>query len=182
MGAIQFVFLDRDGVINRKLPEGKYIAHPRQVELLPGAANAIARLNAAGCTVIVVTNQRGIALGRYTGEDLHIVHQYLQQELNGAGAHIDAFYFCPHDENECSCRKPKTGLFERAFADFPGAEPANSVLIGDSLSDIEAGRTLALRSYFIRGGAGTRKPGSETAERIADAAFDSLGEAVTALF
>lgn len=175
---IQYVFLDRDGVINRKAPEGEYFARWSDMKLLPGAESAIAALNRSGRRVIVVSNQRGIALGHYTGADVEAIHAELQQHLAGHGAHIDAFYYCPHDKDECDCRKPKTGMFEQAFRDFPGSSRANSVLIGDSISDIEAARNLGIPAIFIEGDPSTQKNGAERAAVLADVVCASLLDAV----
>jgi D-glycero-D-manno-heptose 1,7-bisphosphate phosphatase len=178
---IDCVFLDRDGVINRKAPEGRYIAHWSDFQWLPGAATAIAALNRAGLRVIVVSNQRGVALGQYTPADVDALHAAVQHHLQSYGAYIDAFYFCPHDKDQCDCRKPRPGLFLRAFRDYPEVSAAKSLLIGDSLSDIEAARNLGMRSIFISGDPAVRKPGAETAAALADASADSLA-AATQLF
>lgn len=146
---IRFVFLDRDGVLNRKAAEGNYVTSWEQLELLPGVEDAIARLNRAGRKVIVVTNQRGIALGRYSEADLHVLHDRLREHLAGHGAHLDGIYYCPHDYGQCNCRKPQPGLFEQAFRDFPDATAGNSVMVGDSLSDIEAASSLGIRSILV---------------------------------
>src|SRR5271156_262647 len=108
---IEYVFLDRDGVINRKSAEGEYVGHWDRFHLLPGVEAAVAALNQSGRTVIVVSNQRGVALGYYSKADVDAIHEALQKQLAPHGAQIDAFYFCPHDKNECNCRKPQTGLF-----------------------------------------------------------------------
>jgi D-glycero-D-manno-heptose 1,7-bisphosphate phosphatase len=143
-------FLDRDGTINRKAPPGDYVKRPDEVSLLPGAAVAIHRLNEAGVSAIVVTNQRGIALGRMTEEDLEQVHSELAGQLGvAAGARIDAFFHCPHDVGECDCRKPETGMFRQALERFPWIELPRSVVIGDSESDVEAGRALGMRSVRL---------------------------------
>lgn len=176
---VQYVFLDRDGVINRKLPEGEYVSAWHHFHLLPGAEEAIAALNRSGRVVIVITNQRGVALGRYTEADVRAVHDGLQSHLNRSGAHVDAFYFCPHDKNECNCRKPKTGLFEQALRDFPEASEKNSIVIGDSLSDIEAAHNFGAPSIFIEGDPQFQKAGAEKARALADASSGSLSEAVT---
>jgi D-glycero-D-manno-heptose 1,7-bisphosphate phosphatase len=144
------------------------------MEILPGVEAAIAALNRSGRRVIVVSNQRGIALGYYTGEDVEVLHRRLQEHLASHKAHIDAFYYCPHDEGQCDCRKPGTGMFMQAFRDFPEATPANSIAIGDSLSDIEAARTLKMRSIFISGDPSTQKPGGDRAAELADFTADSL--------
>lgn len=173
-----YVFLDRDGVINRKPPEGQYVASWGAVEVLPGVEAAIAALNRSGRRVIVISNQRGIALGYYTHADVENIHAQLQRHLALHGAHVDAFYYCPHDKGECDCRKPGTGMFRQAFRDFPEASAENSVVIGDSLSDVEAGRALGMPSLFITGDASTQKEGAERARGLADASAASLPEAV----
>ena len=146
---IRYVFLDRDGVLNRSLPDGRFVTCWEQVELLPGIAEAIARLNRSGRKVIVVTNQRAVALGLCSETELLALHDRLRECLASQGAHLDAIYYCPHDVGECNCRKPLPGLFEQAFRDFPDANPGNSVMIGDSLSDMEAGARLGMRTIFI---------------------------------
>ena len=147
--AVEFVFLDRDGVINRKPPDGEYVTSWQDIQMLPGAERAIALLNHAGRKVIVVTNQRGIALGRYTESDLHSIHERLQVHLGSFGAHLDAIYYCPHDDGQCTCRKPGIGMFEQAFRDFPEARPETSVMIGDSNSDIVAGASAGMKTILI---------------------------------
>jgi histidinol-phosphate phosphatase family protein len=107
-----------------------------EFHVLPGVPEALRRLNEAGMRVIVVSNQRGIALGLYTAADVEAIHADFQRQLNGAGARIDAFFICPHDKGQCNCRKPLPGLFEQAVATFPDITAATSVIIGDSLSDI----------------------------------------------
>ena len=148
-GNVTFVFLDRDGVINRKPPAGQYVTCWQEFELLPGVEDAIATLNHSGREAIVVTNQRGVALGLYSLEDLAGMHEQLEKKLGARGAHLAAIYVCPHDAGQCNCRKPLTGLFEQAFRDFPAANAGNSVMVGDSLRDIEAGRRLGMRSVLV---------------------------------
>jgi D-glycero-D-manno-heptose 1,7-bisphosphate phosphatase len=178
VAGIDYVFLDRDGVINRKMAEGEYVSHWDRFHLLPGVEQAIAALNRSGRKVIVVTNQRGVALGYYSAADVEALHEQLQHHLAQHGARIDAFYYCPHDKNQCDCRKPQTGLFEEAFRDFPQASATNSIVIGDSLSDIEAARNLGAPSIFIQGDPEFQKPGADKAALAADATADSLLEAV----
>jgi D-glycero-D-manno-heptose 1,7-bisphosphate phosphatase len=175
---IEYVFLDRDGVINCKPPEGKYVGRWDDFHPHRGAEEAIAALNASGRRVIVVTNQRGVALGLYSEEDVKQLHAELQCHLSNYSAHIDAFYYCPHDRNECNCRKPSTGLFEQAFLDFPSASPRNSIVIGDSISDIQAARRLSFPSIFITGDPLYRKAGAVQAGPLASAVAESLAEAV----
>ncbi|HEX5432520.1 MAG TPA: HAD family hydrolase [Bryobacteraceae bacterium] len=179
--AVRTVFLDRDGVINEKAPEGEYIRRAEDLKLLPGAAAAIARLNRAGVRVVVVTNQRGVALGYFSQEDVLKIEATLEKMLADDGARLDGFYFCPHDEGACNCRKPLPGLFDQARADFSEIDPASSVMIGDSLSDIEFGQNLGMRTIFIEGPAKLQRSGAERARELADARFMSVVEALDAL-
>lgn len=143
-------FLDRDGTVNVKAPEGDYITSPDQLRLLPEAAAAVRRLNDLDALVIVVTNQRGIALGRMTGEDLAGVHTRLQELLaEQAGAHVDAFFACPHDHGECDCRKPAPGMLRAALEAFPDIAVDRSVLIGDAPSDVAAGERAGVTALQI---------------------------------
>jgi D-glycero-D-manno-heptose 1,7-bisphosphate phosphatase len=175
---VKFVFLDRDGVINRKAPEGQYVCNQNDFHILPGVEAAISELNRLGRSVIVITNQRGIALGLFTCADVEALHAQFQRHLANIGAHVDAFYYCPHDKDRCNCRKPKTGLFENAFRDFPGANAENSIMIGDSLSDIEAARHLGLRSILIESDEESRRDGTKRAAALASANCSSLYDAV----
>ena len=143
-------FLDRDGTINVKAAEGEYVTTPGELRLLPGAADAVRRLNDAGALVVVVSNQRGISLGRMTEGDLAAVHARLSDLLDtAAGGHVDAFMHCPHDVGECDCRKPGIGMLLGALRAFPDIDAARSVLIGDSESDVEAGRRFGVRSLQL---------------------------------
>lgn len=175
------VFLDRDGILNDKMPEGQYVTRWEEFRVLPGVPEALRRLNEAGLRVIVVSNQRGIAKGLYTAADVAAMHAQFQQLLAGAGARVDAFFFCPHDKNECHCRKPLPGLFEQAVVRFPEIHAETSAMIGDSLSDIEFGRRLGMRTVFVKGDRDRQKPGAEAAAKLADLCCSSLAEAVDAL-
>jgi D-glycero-D-manno-heptose 1,7-bisphosphate phosphatase len=175
---VRYVFLDRDGVLNRKLPEGAYVSDWAQFQWLPGAVEAVARMNRAGLTVIVVSNQRGIALGRVSVEQLELIHGQMRSHLARQGARLDAIYYCPHDQGECNCRKPDIGLFEQARKDFPEVNADNSAVIGDSLSDIQAGRKLGMRTIFIVGEPDRQKAGAQAAASLADEVATSLLQAV----
>jgi D-glycero-D-manno-heptose 1,7-bisphosphate phosphatase len=179
--ALKTVFLDRDGVLNEKMPEGHYVTRWEEFRLLPGVPEAIARLNRAGVRVIVVSNQRGVALGHYTVDDVNTIHQNFQTLLNAAGAQVDAFFFCPHEKRSCTCRKPGPGLFEQARSQFPAIAAETSVMIGDSLSDIEFGRRLGMRTVFIDGDPAHQKPGAASAKELAQMNCRSLAEAVQIL-
>jgi D-glycero-D-manno-heptose 1,7-bisphosphate phosphatase len=142
-------FLDRDGVLNRKMPEGEYVTTPEQFELLPGAVEGLRLLAEAGYRLIVVTNQRGVSRGRLTLPELASIHQKMQHLLASGGVVLDAVYFCPHASAECGCRKPEPGMLLRAFADYPDLVPAECVLFGDSASDIEAARRAGVPSVRV---------------------------------
>jgi D-glycero-D-manno-heptose 1,7-bisphosphate phosphatase len=175
---LQTVFLDRDGVINEKMPEGQYVCATEDFHILPGAGEAIGRLNRSGVRVIVASNQRGVALGLYSAEDVRAIHEFLQRTLGDLDAHVDAFYFCPHGKGECSCRKPQTGLYDQAVVDFPDITPGTSVMVGDSLSDIEFGRLAGMRTVLVEGDPRNRRAGTEAAKSLADFTCASLSEAV----
>jgi histidinol-phosphate phosphatase family protein len=170
------VFLDRDGVLNQKMPEGQYVTSWADFQILPGAPESIARLNQAGLRVIVVSNQRGIALGLYTAATVESINSKFQQILVTHGAHIDGFFICPHDYGQCDCRKPLPGLFHQAAAQFPTITAASSVMIGDSHVDIDFARRLGMTAILI-----DSNPQLESARRSADLSFPSLPEAVNAL-
>jgi D-glycero-D-manno-heptose 1,7-bisphosphate phosphatase len=175
------VFLDRDGVLNKKMPEGSYVTSWGDFHVLPGVPDAIARLNRAGLRVIVVSNQRGIALGLYSAADVEAIHLAFQRLLNTQGAHIDAFFICPHDHGQCNCRKPLPGLFEQAVAQCPTISAATSVMIGDSPLDIEFGRRLGMATILVDSKSKHASPGTESARESADLRFPSLAKAVNAL-
>lgn len=157
------VWLDRDGTLNVKAPAGQYVIDPAQLRLLPGAGEAVARLNRASVPVAVVTNQRGIALGQMTEANLVAVHERLKDLLSTCGAHLDAILHCPHATGACHCRKPGPGLLHRAAALLDVSEMSATVMIGDSESDVEAGRaagtrTIRLAQADVRTTAGKRCP------------------------
>jgi D-glycero-D-manno-heptose 1,7-bisphosphate phosphatase len=148
----RLVLLDRDGTLNRKPAEGDYVTSSEHLELLPGAAAAVHRLNKAGILVAVVTNQRGVALGRLTAADLDDVHAALRAGLLAAGARVDRIYHCPHHDGTCGCRKPQPGLLERASRDFQ-IPLAESAMVGDADSDVEAGRRAGAVTVQLMSGA-----------------------------
>lgn len=140
------VFLDRDGVINRKAPEGEYVTRWEDFKLLPGVVEAISQLNRVGAYVVVITNQRCVAKGLMTIAQLEAMHQRMTEFLAERGARIDAIYYCPHElEPICRCRKPAPGLFVDAARDY-GIELPASWMIGDSDIDIEAGKNAGCKT------------------------------------
>lgn len=142
------VLLDRDGTINVRVVDD-YVRRPEDLVLLPGAAQAIRALNAAGCRVAVVTNQRGVSRGLMSLGDVDEVHDRLAVLLEAEGARLDAVLTCPHAVGECGCRKPLPGLLREAFRRAPWARPDRSLLVGDSESDLEAARAAGVPSRLV---------------------------------
>ncbi len=145
-------FFDRDGVINRNAAPGEYIERWSDFELIPAAADWIRIFNTLGYLVIVVTNQRGVAMGRMTVEDVEHLHDQMRALLAKSGARIDDVFYCPHEENACDCRKPAPGLVERAVAKWD-IDVSRSVMIGDSWRDAELAARSGLR--FLQASEGT---------------------------
>ncbi len=154
------VFMDRDGTI---IHEVSYLRRIEDLKLLPGAASAISALNAADFRVIVVTNQSGIARGLFDIPFIEMVHAEINRRLLETGAKIDAWYYCPHHPDEgrppyrrkCSCRKPGTGLIEKACHDMR-IDLSRSFMVGDSLRDIETGWRASMPSVLVLTGYGKR--------------------------
>jgi histidinol-phosphate phosphatase family protein len=141
-------FIDRDGTIIR---DAAYVRDPADVELLPGAAAAIRRLNAAGVPVIVVTNQSGIARGLLTSDDYERVRERLDALLAAEGARIDATYVCPHFpeiSGPCDCRKPALKLYRTAVVEH-GLDPAQSLFTGDRWRDVAPAGALGGHAIML---------------------------------
>jgi D-glycero-D-manno-heptose 1,7-bisphosphate phosphatase len=142
------VFLDRDGVLNVYLP-GAYVRTPDELQLLPGAADAVRRFNEAGFPVFVISNQQGVAKGLMSAEDLSSVDTRLHDSVRAAGGQIKRSYYCPHASAEaCDCRKPKAGLLLRAAAEND-LDLAASVFIGDTETDAAAARTAGVGTFIL---------------------------------
>ncbi len=142
------VFFDRDGTIN---VDTGYVHTIEEFRFIDGMPEFIKKWNDWDYKVIVVTNQAGIARGYYTEEDMHALHVYMNQELNKIGAHVDAFYFCPHHPDftgECHCRKPESGMIEQAIKDWD-IDVTQSILFGDKQSDIDAGMKCGVKGYLV---------------------------------
>jgi len=147
------IFLDRDGTINRHVG---FITHPDELELIPGAAEAISLINQSGYMAIVVSNQPIIARGECTFQGLKLIHDKMETELGRQGAFLDAIYYCPHHTDKgyegelpdykinCNCRKPQPGLLLQAAQEW-NIDLAQSYMIGDSEKDVEAGKNAGLK-------------------------------------
>lgn len=145
------VFLDRDGVINAERKD--YVKNWNEFTFLPKVKSAIRRLNSIGFPVIVVTNQSCISRGIITEAELGKIHEFMKKELSLAGAKIDALYYCPHTkDSNCNCRKPKTGLVEKAAMDF-NLNLKNCWIIGDSMKfDIQMGKAAGMKTILVESG------------------------------
>lgn len=148
--------------------EDGYVTRAEDLVLLPGAAEALARITAAGCRTVVVTNQRGLSRGLMSRSDLEAVHHRLAELVTAAGGRVDAIAVCPHAEGVCDCRKPRTGLFREALARAPWARSNRCLMIGDMPSDLEPAQLL---------GMWTRGVGAET--RLESAVRDLFGASGT---
>ena len=176
------IFLDRDGTINRHIG---FLRKPEELELIPGAAEAIKMINSSGYLAIVITNQPVIARGEVTVEGLQTIHNKLETLLGHEGAYIDGLYYCPHHPDkgfegevpelklDCECRKPKPGLILRAAKDF-NVDLAASWMIGDGKNDIGAGKNAGCKTALI---ASTEELGQDiTANSLLEAVEVILGK------
>ena len=160
------VFLDRDGTI---IEDVAYLREREQVRLLPGAANAVKRLNASGFLAIVVTNQSGIARGLLSRNDYQLTERRVDELLAQDGAKLDAHYFCPHLPEltgPCDCRKPGALLYRQAAEQFH-IDLARSWWVGDRMRDVLPADTLGGRGILVLSSAGQAEAGHEKASRFA---------------
>ena len=149
MHSFDTLFMDRDGVINVKL-NGRYVQNPSEFEFIPGAEKAISLLSTIFKRILILTNQQGIGKGIMIENELDSLHNYMVNELMKSEGRIDRIYFCPHLASEgCGCRKPNPGMIQQAKLDFPEINFENSYLVGDSLSDIEAGESMNLQTVRV---------------------------------
>jgi D-glycero-D-manno-heptose 1,7-bisphosphate phosphatase len=152
------VFIDRDGTMNEQMG---YINHPSRLVILPGVPEAVRLLNQSGFLAIVVSNQSGVARGYFPMELVHKVNSLMLESLEREGARLDGIYFCPHlpiselkeYAVDCDCRKPKTGLIERACKDFE-INLTRSFTVGDRYHDVEFGHRAGIRGILVRTGYG----------------------------
>jgi len=143
------LFLDRDGVINRKL-ENDYVKSWEEFEFIPGALKSIASFSKIFGRIIVVTNQQGIGKGLYTHEELELVHAKMIHEIELTGGRIDKVYYSPNLNSENSIlRKPNIGMGLKAKEDFPEIDFKKSIIIGDSVSDMQFGKNLGMTTFYI---------------------------------
>jgi D-glycero-D-manno-heptose 1,7-bisphosphate phosphatase len=154
------VFLDRDGTINEEV---RHLSHEDQLKLIDGAAEAIKLLKASGFRVVVFTNQAAVARGNLSEQDLNRIHQVMADMLQAQNAHLDAIYYCPHHPTAgnglyriaCNCRKPRPGMLERAARELK-IDLSQSFVVGDKISDLEAGLAVGCRGVLVRTGYGLK--------------------------
>jgi D,D-heptose 1,7-bisphosphate phosphatase len=147
------IFLDRDGTI---VVDVGYMNNPSQIEFIPGSIDALKKINASGYKAVVITNQAGVARGLLTEDMLQTIDKTLHKHILSGGAHLDALYYCPHHaehghypyKQACECRKPHPGLLKKAERDLK-IDLAQSFMIGDRTSDIEAGKRVGTKTVLI---------------------------------
>lgn len=146
------VFLDRDGVINKKMPENDYVKNWDEFEFLPRAIEALKLLQSRGYKIFIITNQRGVARGFMSEADLKNIHKKMLSELQKNKVAINGIYYCPHDTGDnCECRKPKPGLLLTAARDHH-IDLTKAVFIGDDAKDAEAGGAAGCKTILVRPG------------------------------
>jgi D-glycero-D-manno-heptose 1,7-bisphosphate phosphatase len=151
---MKLIILDRDGVINEDSDD--YIKSTEEFIPIDGSLEAIARLNQAGYSVVIATNQSGIARGFYTLDTLNSMHEKLRRLLAPFGGHIDAIFFCPHGPDDgCECRKPSTGMFDEIKQRFD-IELYDVFAVGDSLRDLQAAQASGANPVLVKTGKGER--------------------------
>lgn len=178
------VFLDRDGTLNKEV---NYLHKIENFEWVPGAPQAVKRLNELGGPVLVVTNQSGVARGYYTEEDVDRLHAWMNEALAEIGATVDAFYYCPYHPDgaveeyreRSHCRKPNAGMFEEAMAEWD-VDPARSYVVGDKATDLLPGNELGMTTLLVRTGHGETEDETVADHVVADvgAAADLIEQAV----
>ena len=151
---MKLIILDRDGVINYDSDE--YIKSAAEWQALPGSLEAIAKLNRHGYSVVVASNQSGLARGKFSREGLEKIHQKMTRQLAQLGGKIEAVFFCPHAPDDgCDCRKPRAGLFRQIAAQL-GVCLDGVPAVGDKLSDIAAAQAAGCRPVLVKTGYGRR--------------------------
>lgn len=154
---MKLVILDRDGVINRD--SGDFIRSQNEWIPLDGSIEAIVKLHRAGYTVVVATNQSGLARGHFDLDDLEAMHQKMTELVEAAGGELGAVFYCPHGPDDgCRCRKPRTGLIDAIEAEFNTCAQ-NVALVGDSLRDLQAGAAKDCRLMLVQTGNGPQTLG-----------------------
>lgn len=176
---MKFVILDRDGVINFDSPD--YIKTRDEWQPIPGSIEAIAALSRAGYEIVVATNQSGLGRGLFGLDELEAMHQKLCALVEERGGRIGSIFYCPHlPQDGCTCRKPATGLLDAAEREY-ACSLAGSVVIGDSMKDIELARAKACRPILVSTGNGIATSAALGAGDADVRVFNDLAAAVVAI-
>ena len=178
------VFLDRDGTINE---DAEYLSDPNKLKLIPGSGEAIRLINEAGLLAIVLTNQSGVARGYFPEAQVGVVNKRLDLLLAQEGAKVDAYYYCPHHPTEgiapyrmeCDCRKPKTGMIEKAVKDM-NIDFKASYMVGDKLSDLQMADDAGAKGILVRTGYG-RKTESALAKENSESSYKTTDNLLSAV-
>lgn len=166
----QTLFLDRDGVINRKIEQG-YVLQWKEFEFAEGAIAAITHLSRLFGRVIGVTNQQCVGKRMMLETDLIAILKQMTDCIEQGGGRLDAFYYCPHLEYEhCPCRKPRIGMAKQAQSDYPDLDLTQAIMVGDSVSDMQFGRSCGMKTVFIDHGI----PIANKHSHLADASYPTL--------
>jgi heptosyltransferase-2 len=175
------VFLDRDGTTNR---DTGYIKTPDELQIFPGAVEAVARLKQAGARVVMITNQSGVGRGLFSTEMLAAIHARLRAVFEAGGAPFDGLYYCPHHPDDgCACRKPGTAMVERAVADL-GLDLSHAYVLGDQRRDVDLARRIGAKGILVTTGPTSTQALEELRQEGVgpDYVATDLGQAVTWLF
>ncbi len=145
------IFIDRDGVINKD-PTGGYVTRWEDFHFLDGSREAMRKLTEADYEIVVISNQAGVGKGLYTLETLDEITRKMMAEIEAAGGRIRSVFYCPHrKEDNCDCRKPKTGLFRQASEGLD-IDFGQTYFIGDGVMDIEAGKNAGCKTILVLSG------------------------------
>ena len=178
---MKVVFLDRDGVINKYPGDTRYVTTWRKFHFLPSVKKALRKLTEAGYKIFVISNQAGVSKGIYSKKSLDEITKRMLKELNKSKVKIGGVYYCIHrNEDNCSCRKPKVGLLEKALKEhnIPKKTLARSFLVGDSIRDIQTGKRAGCKTILVF--SGKEKPGNEISWPVQpDFTVADLSEAVS---
>jgi D-glycero-D-manno-heptose 1,7-bisphosphate phosphatase len=177
------VFLDRDGTL---VEEAGYLDRLDRLVFFPYSVDAVRLLNRAGFAVVIVTNQAGIARGIFKEEFVAEAHRHITTRLEAGGAHVDAFYYCPHHSEgviaeyrkSCDCRKPQSGLFTRAASEHDLALD-KSFVVGDRWHDLEAGQRVGARGILVRTGYGKTQEAAPESHIAPSGVVNNVMEAVS---
>lgn len=172
---MKLLILDRDGTLNRKRDD--YVASPDEWEALPGALEAVAKLNHGGWRVVLATNQSGIGRGLFDMVSLNAIHAKMHRQLAAVGGRVEAIFFCPHaPEDGCHCRKPAPGLFEQV-ADRFGVPPHEIPVAGNAVRHVQAGAAAGCPTHLLltgKSGHLRRDAGITEASRVPGLPKDTL--------